>query len=244
MRLTIVFALLAAPALLSAQTSATVSPGMTHVQVVAALGEPVNSRTAKEYTYLFYQNSCGKECGMNDLVILLRDSVVDAIFRSPNRHYTGTSSSPEETTPAVARRRGEPAVAAKPLTVKPAATATKPAATVVAKPTVPAVTRPAPTTAAKPAPKTDTASAKTEPKPAVVVAPAVAPTEVKGTKTSVVVKGTNREVVVPGTNVDVVTPATERMTPPAANDTRPSIPLSQPIRDDSTTPPAPKPPTS
>jgi len=31
---------------------------------------------------------------MNDLVILRNDSVVDAIFRSPARHYTGKSSSP------------------------------------------------------------------------------------------------------------------------------------------------------
>jgi hypothetical protein len=31
---------------------------------------------------------------MNDLVILKGDSVVDAIFRSPSRRYTGTSSSP------------------------------------------------------------------------------------------------------------------------------------------------------
>ena len=230
MRLTIVFALLAAPALLSAQTGATVSPGMNHAQVVAALGEPVNSRTAKEYTYLFYQNSCGKECGMNDLVILLRDSVVDAIFRSPNRHYTGTSSSPEETTPAVARRRGEPGAASRPLSVKPAATA--------AKPSAPAAEKPAPTTTATPATQPDTASASTEPK-----SPG-APTEVRGTKTSVQVKGTNRDVTVPGTNVDVVIPPTERMTPPPANDTRPSIPLSQPVRDDSIPTPAPKPPIS
>ena len=76
-----------------------------------------------------------------------------------------------------------------------------------------------------------------------VVAPAAVPTEVKGTKTNVVVKGTNREVVVPGTNIDVVTPPTERMTPPAANDTRPSIPVSQPVRDDTIPSPA-KPPTS
>jgi hypothetical protein len=36
---------------------------------------------------------------MNDLVILRGDSVVDAIFRSPERHYTGVSSSPEQIAP-------------------------------------------------------------------------------------------------------------------------------------------------
>jgi len=71
-----------------------VSPGMSRAKVVSILGEPATVRSVAEFTYLFYQNSCGKRCGMNDLVVLRSDSVVDAIFRSPTRSYSGTSSSP------------------------------------------------------------------------------------------------------------------------------------------------------
>jgi hypothetical protein len=94
MRLLIILSLLLPAAVLSAQKAATISPGMTRAKVVAVLGAPTTERTVSEFRYLFYQNSCGKSCGMNDLVILRNDSVVDAILRSPSRHYTGTSSSP------------------------------------------------------------------------------------------------------------------------------------------------------
>jgi hypothetical protein len=67
---------------------------MSRAKVVAALGAPSTERTVAEFRYLFYRNSCGRACGMNDLVILRNDAVVDAIFRSPSRHYAGTSSSP------------------------------------------------------------------------------------------------------------------------------------------------------
>ena len=86
--------LLANAAVLSAHGAGTISPGMSRVKVVAALGAPTTERTVSDFRYLFYQNSCGRACGMNDLVILRNDAVVDAIFRSPSRHYTGTSSSP------------------------------------------------------------------------------------------------------------------------------------------------------
>lgn len=113
--------------LLAQQSDRTISPGMTRAQVVAALGAPATQRTASEFTYMFYPNACGRECGMNDLVILKHDSVSDAIFRSPNRHYTGTSSSPEQAPPEVAPRRPRPA--AKPMAMpKQDSTATKPAA--------------------------------------------------------------------------------------------------------------------
>ena len=113
----------AVPSRISAQT---ISPGMTRAQVVAELGAPATQRTASEFTYMFYPNACGRECGMNDLVILKHDSVSDAIFRSPNRHYTGTSSSPEQAWPETAPRRARPA--AKPMTIpKRDSTAAKPA---------------------------------------------------------------------------------------------------------------------
>jgi outer membrane protein assembly factor BamE (lipoprotein component of BamABCDE complex) len=99
-------ALLLVPILLQAQQGThTISPGMTKVQVVAALGEPATLRTVGDDAYLFYHNACGKQCGMNDLVVLHADTVVDAIFRSPDRHYTGKSSSPAAIAPQVAAQK-------------------------------------------------------------------------------------------------------------------------------------------
>ena len=96
-----------APAVLGAQSRTnSVSPGMSRAKVVAALGTPSTERTVGEFKYLFYSNACGKRCGMNDLVILRRDSVVDAIFRSNTRHYTGTSSSPMAISEKDAAERG------------------------------------------------------------------------------------------------------------------------------------------
>ena len=95
------------PAVLGAQSRTnSVSPGMSRAKVVAALGTPSTERTVGEFKYLFYSNACGKRCGMNDLVILRRDSVVDAIFRSDTRHYTGTSSSPMAISEKAAAERG------------------------------------------------------------------------------------------------------------------------------------------
>lgn len=94
MRLLITLAagMIAAPAL--AQTPPTIDPGMTRAQVVAKLGEPLSSRTYDGHTYLLYKNGCEKKCGMNDLVVLDSGKVVDAVFRSRMRKYSGTSSSP------------------------------------------------------------------------------------------------------------------------------------------------------
>jgi hypothetical protein len=170
MRRSIVLSLLCLPTMLLAQQADhTISPGMTRADVVAALGAPATQRTASEFTYMFYPNACGRACGMNDLVILKHDSVSDAIFRSPNRHYTGTSSSPEQTPPALAPRSARPA--ARPMTMRSsdstatkdkAAPAAKPAGTTQikppakandAKPSIPVKTTPLPTAPAKaPAP--------------------------------------------------------------------------------------------
>ena len=97
----LVFALSAGPS--PAQTPATIDPGMTQEQVVAHLGQPLSSRSYDGYTYLFYRNGCEKKCGMNDLVVLDSGKVVDAVFRSTNRHYSGTSSSPRMISAADAR---------------------------------------------------------------------------------------------------------------------------------------------
>jgi hypothetical protein len=78
----------------SAQSTASIDPGMTRAQVVGKLGEPLSARTYESFTYLLYKNGCEKKCGMNDLVVLDSNKVVDAVFRSAARKYTGTSSSP------------------------------------------------------------------------------------------------------------------------------------------------------
>lgn len=75
-------------------TPATIDSGMTRAQVVAKLGEPMSARTYDGHTYLLYKNGCERSCGMSDLVVLDSDKVVDAIFRSSARRYSGTSSSP------------------------------------------------------------------------------------------------------------------------------------------------------
>ena len=124
--------------LLAQSMSHTVSPGMKKAQVIAALGEPATARTVGDDTYLFYTNACGRKCGMNDLVVLHADSVADAIFRSPSRHYTGTSSSPS----AIAARsaaHARPAAAPEPMTMKPDSTPKRP---VRMKPGPPNDTRP------------------------------------------------------------------------------------------------------
>ena len=105
MRRLILLGMLYGTPVLAQAAARTVSPGMNKAQVIAALGQPATARAVGEDTYLFYLNACGKRCGMNDLVILHADSVSDAIFRSPDRHYTGKSSSPSAIPPRVAARQ-------------------------------------------------------------------------------------------------------------------------------------------
>ena len=86
-----------------AQATDTIDPGMSREQVVARLGQPLSSRSYDGYMYLFYRNGCEKKCGMNDIVVLDSGKVVDAVFRSSKRHYSGTSSSPRMISAAEAR---------------------------------------------------------------------------------------------------------------------------------------------
>lgn len=83
-----------------ARAQTTIDPGMTRAEVVELLGKPQGERTAGSYNYLFYRNGCEERCGMQDLVILQNDLVVDAIFRSPRRVYSGESSSPNGVRPS------------------------------------------------------------------------------------------------------------------------------------------------
>jgi hypothetical protein len=120
MRRLLLLTLFACPAVVAAQSDVhTVAPGMSRAQVVAALGAPTTMRTASDFTYLFYRNECGRRCGMNDLVVLRRDSVVDAIFRSPKRTYSGTSSSPAPISPADAAAREKSSAGGAPVRMKP-----------------------------------------------------------------------------------------------------------------------------
>ena len=86
----------AKPDLKAAIQGGTIDPGMTREQVVERLGEPASVRAQGKFTYLFYHNGCERTCGMSDLVVLDDGRVTDAIFRAPERHYTGASSSPVE----------------------------------------------------------------------------------------------------------------------------------------------------
>ena len=104
----------------AAQAPATIDPGMTREQVVATLGQPLSAHGFRSFTYLFYKSGCEKACGMNDLVVLDSGKVVDAVFRSRARHYSGTSSSPKMIPAADAKKGdGAPLKTPEPPTQKP-----------------------------------------------------------------------------------------------------------------------------
>jgi outer membrane protein assembly factor BamE (lipoprotein component of BamABCDE complex) len=84
-----------------------IDPGMTKAQVIERLGYPAAERTSGAFTYLFYQNGRERTVGMSDLVTLQNNAVIDAIFRSSERQYTGRSSSPEGVMPANSAPSGE-----------------------------------------------------------------------------------------------------------------------------------------
>jgi len=138
---------IAAQAPAQGPTQVTIDSGMTRAQVVAKLGEPMSSRTYDGHTYLLYKNGCERSCGMSDLVVLDSDKVVDAIFRSSARRYSGTSSSPRMISMAEASRGSdEPEVivadkAEKPAKAPKAAKATRVAK--VAAPKLEAASKPA-----------------------------------------------------------------------------------------------------
>ena len=91
----------ALPGPLAAQANAVIiDPGMTKDQVIDRLGDPSEESHSGSFTYLMYNNECGQKCGMDDLVVLERGIVTDAVFRSGKRTYTGRSSSPSALQPA------------------------------------------------------------------------------------------------------------------------------------------------
>jgi hypothetical protein len=96
----------AASAQAPAATPITIDSGMTRAQVIARLGEPMAAKSYGSSTFLSYANGCARTCGMQDLVILQGDRVVDAIFRAPNHAYSGRSSSPRMIPANEARKAG------------------------------------------------------------------------------------------------------------------------------------------
>ena len=104
-RLILTLVVLGVVATLPAHAQASIDPGMSRAEVIERLGKPVGESTAGQYRYLFYQNNCEIKCGMQDLVILQDDMVVDAIFRSSKRTFTGMSSSPNGITPEAGGNR-------------------------------------------------------------------------------------------------------------------------------------------
>jgi len=104
----LVLALLAAAAApLAAQDDPhTIRPGMREAEVRQRWGEPLATRRAGDYTYLFYTNGAEHRVGWTDVVFLQDGQVVDAIVRGTGRSYTGLSSAPPDRAPAPTRRPG------------------------------------------------------------------------------------------------------------------------------------------
>ena len=90
------------------RAQAVVDPGMTREQVIATLGRPGHERTADSSTFFFYSNGHERRVGMNDIVVFANGKVVDAIFRSGARRFSGSSSSPAAIPPEVARKQHAP----------------------------------------------------------------------------------------------------------------------------------------
>jgi hypothetical protein len=86
---------LMAPRVAAAQTKpVSIDPGMTKEQVLARLGNPSEESHSGSFTYLLYNSDCGAKCRQDDLVVLERGVVTDAVFQSGKRTYTGQSEQP------------------------------------------------------------------------------------------------------------------------------------------------------
>ena len=115
----------------SASAQASIDPGMTRDQVVAKLGKPASEHSSGSATFLYYKNGQEKKMGMSDMV-------VDAVFRSSARRYTGKSSSPAPVSAEAAIAKGNggkaPVRKAAPPAKKAAAPAKSPAPVKAAPP--------------------------------------------------------------------------------------------------------------
>ena len=116
----------------SAQSS--IDPGMTKEQVIARLGKPASEHSSGTKTYLYYANGQEKTVGMSDMVAIEDGKVVDAVFRSSSRRYTGASSSPKPISAEAAIVKGGGKHSPKPMKM-PEAAKKAPEATKAAPPT-------------------------------------------------------------------------------------------------------------
>jgi outer membrane protein assembly factor BamE (lipoprotein component of BamABCDE complex) len=160
----------------NASAQASIDPGMTRDQVVGKLGKPTSEHSSGSATFLYYKNGQERKMGMSDMVALDSGKVVDAVFRSGARRYTGRSSSPAPVSAEAAIAKGNggkappmnmPAARKSPETKKAAAAARAPEA----KKAVPAAKAPetkkaAPPTARKPEPLTKADAKKIQKIPA------------------------------------------------------------------------------
>ena len=98
----------APPAAAAAATADNVvRPGMTEAEVRSRWGDPLATRTANDWTYLFYRNQREHRVGFEDVVFLQHGQVMDAIVRSPDHVYAGVSSSPEGRVPVFTPPQGQ-----------------------------------------------------------------------------------------------------------------------------------------
>jgi hypothetical protein len=110
MRIGPIFLLALVAALLPASTAAqTIRAGMTAAEVRAVLGEPALTRSAGEWSYLFYPNGCAPRCGSDDVVFLRDGRVVTAVFRTRRRRFAG----PRPSTALEGAEGGAPASGAR-----------------------------------------------------------------------------------------------------------------------------------
>jgi hypothetical protein len=112
----------------SASAQASIDPGMTRDQVVAKLGKPASEHSSGTKTYLYYTNGQEKTVGMSDMVAIEDGKVVDAVFRSGSRKYSGMSSSPKPVSAEAAIVKGGGKPSAKPMKMPPAPTKAAPPA--------------------------------------------------------------------------------------------------------------------
>ena len=92
-----------------------IDPGMNHDLVIARLGKPSSEHSNGTKTYMYYPNGQEKKMGMSDMVALEDGKVVDAVFRSPSRKYTGQSSSPRPVSEEAAIEKGGGKPSSKPM---------------------------------------------------------------------------------------------------------------------------------
>ncbi len=135
----------------SAHAQAAIDPGMTKDQVISKLGKPASEHSSGNLTYLYYANGQERKMGMSDMVALEDGKVVDAVFRSSARKYSGKSSSPAPVSAEAAIVKGGGKPSSKPMKM-PAPPAKAPVKTAAKAPAKAAPAPPA--KAAKSAPPT------------------------------------------------------------------------------------------